>query len=353
MLPEDLSRILSLESSRTFQRAWQYSESLIRSTESCANAIFREYGVDSRFACISVVGSVGRREALEASDIDMLPIWGGPPSGFKPFKDAMEILRERIRQELSIEVSSSRDLMRCTQLSKLSNAITIGGDKDNRRSLTQRILILTEGSHAGGGLSLIDVRRRILEAYVGNQNTQRTASRHPLAVCNDIARYFRTVCVDYKSRAEAKPENWCVRHSKLRGARKFWYFSTAISIASIVAQVPVKDNETVVNRLIEILNIPPILRVFCAATGTDSKAVVGRLLGEFSTYLREMSNASVRSGLNLVEFEHRFSEELPNGGANPFPRIFNTTKRMHREMMLFIDTVDNNVREKLLDWFLL
>jgi len=32
MLPEDLSRILSLESSRTFQRAWQYSESLIRST---------------------------------------------------------------------------------------------------------------------------------------------------------------------------------------------------------------------------------------------------------------------------------------------------------------------------------
>jgi len=325
---------------------------LINRTTVWADRILNKCGIDESLACIAVVGSVGRREALKASDLDLLPIWSGDEADLPVFDQAMDQLRCILRFELSIDVSTSRDLMRSTQLTELSHAESIGGDKDDRRKLTQRILVLTEASQAGGKFKLLDVRSRILEAYVGNDGTQRTASRHPLAVCNDIARYFRTVCLDYKSRAETKPENWCLRNTKLRGARKFWYFSTLFAISSIISEVRTTDQENVAGAIVRILGDSPVIRLFRASAG-DVKTAVGRILVEYAEYLRELGDNSVRNTLNSVEFETRFREQLPNGTINPFPSIYASSKKMHQEMIEVLGCSDPNIRRKVLDWFLL
>ena len=83
-----------------------------------------------------------------------------------------------------MDASQGRDLMRAASLDELTNPEKIGGDKDDRVGLTQRILILTESAEAGGARPLSAVRREILQAYA----IERTAGRHPLAFCNDLAR---------------------------------------------------------------------------------------------------------------------------------------------------------------------
>ncbi len=355
MQPPALEDLLCPDATAALRAISDTSERILGTAGNIADEVLDQHRLDKNRACLAVVGSMGRHEAVEASDLDLLPIWcDGEPSDFHKFDTAMEDLRTRLRKELGIDVSTSRDLMKSAKLSTLTEVESIGGDADDRRKLTQRVLLLTESSQAGGHLSLDQVRRAILAAYVGDGTTTRTASRHPLAVCNDIARYYRTVCMDYKSRAESKPENWCLRLLKLRGARKFWYFSTLLSVSSKIVDGGGTPNEEQFDALAQIFSTPPIRRLYGAlADADDARASAIDVLNAYLTYLHKLSSPDVRSALNSVEFESRMELALPGGGVNPFPDIYNRSKELHRNLRIALMTVPEPIREKAIDWFLL
>jgi hypothetical protein len=203
------------------EKARQHGDKVLGNVRAVCDDFLAAHTLTPEDACCVVVGSVGRQEALEASDIDLIPVLRSAAAlaGFQPHDKA---LRQGIKEKLGIKVSQGDDLTRCVSLEELTEPESIGGEKDGSSPLTKRILILTEGKQAGGKLPLNDVRQAVMKAYAG---ADRSRGRHVLSLCNDIARYYRTLCIEYKAKVDDPDKDWCTRNVKLRHSRKFWYFS--------------------------------------------------------------------------------------------------------------------------------
>ncbi|SCY90799.1 hypothetical protein [Rhizobium sp. NFACC06-2] len=335
-----------------FKRAWDHSSKLISKANAVVSASLQGSRLDQSQMCVAIVGSTARYEALEASDIDLLPIWSGSAADFPHFVDLTGKVREDLRRQLDVDVSTSRDLMRSTRLADLCKADGIGGDTDHRRTLTQRMLILTESEQLGGGLGIDEVRRRILEAYVGDRDYDRTVSKHPLAVCNDIARYYRTLCVDYKSRAETKPESWAERHAKLRNARKLWYFSTLLALSTQISGLKGKSHSYIFDAMAKTLSLTPALRLQ-AAVKTDSEEDARKVLTHYADYLTDMSEPAFRESLKDVSFEDRDEPKLSDGTINPYYAMHKRSREMTDAMISMVLNSPDEVRKQVFTWFLL
>src|ERR1700733_5965099 len=83
------------------EKARKHCEALLSKTQAICDRLLTEKRVSLDDVCCVVVGSVGRGEALEASDIDFIPVLGSNVASaqFEPIDKA---LREAIRKELNI-----------------------------------------------------------------------------------------------------------------------------------------------------------------------------------------------------------------------------------------------------------
>ncbi|MCB9604528.1 MAG: hypothetical protein H6720_29775, partial [Sandaracinus sp.] len=210
---------------------------------------------DLEHQCFVVVGSVGRSEALDASDFDLLPI----ANATSPLDRSLDqSLRAELRDALGVDVSAGEDLTQACTLTELVDPETIGGDRDSSAALTRRILVLTESQQVAGEVDFAALRGQLLDAYVANGTTR---GRHALSFANDVARYYRTLCIEYKGKVDAHAKSWATRNAKLRHCRKFWYLSTALSV---VAAATNERPDNTRARLLELLALPPVARLWTA-----------------------------------------------------------------------------------------
>lgn len=350
---DNLKGKISSKSFDIFSAAWKHSGNLQRDARKVIEDQLKDCNLDLSQICISVVGSTARCEAMEASDIDLLPIWSGEEKKFDCFEKLTEQIRKELRVKLKLNVSTSRDLMKISKLSELCKADGIGGGQDYRRSLTQRMFVLTESSHLGGELKINHARRKILEAYVGGRGVENTTvSKHPLTVCNDIARYYRTLCVDYKSGVETKPESWAERHAKLRNARKLWYFGTLLALSKNVADIPKGEYGKLFDALEQTFDMPPILRLFSAAND-DTLPQAIKILDIYAQYLDKMSDPGFRESLTEVRYEERDDEHLEGGNLNPYKDVHARSREMSDLMIKMMLASEEKVRSKVFNWFFL
>jgi hypothetical protein len=293
--------------------------------------------------CCVAVGSVGRFEALQASDIDLIPVTR-TTDALAHFRPHDKDLRKAIADKLQIKVSQGEDLTRCVSLDELTDPETIGGGKDDSSALTKRILILTEGKQAGGKLSLTEVRRAVLQAYAGQE---RTRGRHVLSLCNDLARYYRTLCIEYKAKADDPDKDWCTRNMKLRHSRKFWYLSCMLAVIALAESNPQGD-EPYIEGLLEAFDQSPVQRLI-EAVGEQHRGTVGRLTESFTWFLDFMASQEHRAKLEEIPHKDRYEMRLDN----PFHAVKLNSDRLHQEMLLLIDSLPAHQRHRLLSWFLL
>ncbi len=179
---------------------------------------------DSEDTSIVVFGSLARDEFTSGSDVD----WTLLVDGFanpEHLDDALEIEKHVNRtgkgpgrEGTFSGLTFSHDLIH-----------RIGGGDDTNRNTTQRILLLLESAAIGRADAHERVIRNILRRYI-NEDYGLTYSAGPFNVPrflqNDIARYWRTVAVDfaYKQRQRADV-GWALRAAKLRISRKLTYVS--------------------------------------------------------------------------------------------------------------------------------
>jgi hypothetical protein len=328
---------------RVLVKAQEYCEQLIRRVTAITNGYLGENQLDPADVCFIVVGSVGRFEALEASDLDFTPVLR-TPEALKTFRPHDQPLRQRLRQQLSMDVSKGEELTAPATLQELSRADLIGSKEDGSDKLTRRILILTEGKQAGGSLPIPDIRRPILEAYSGED---RSRGRHVLSLCNDLTRYYRTVCIEYKSKVEGREEKWGMRNMKLRHNRKFWFFSCILTIVHLAETNP-QGNEPYIQGLLEAFERPPFQRLF-DSVGERRQGMAGRVAEPFAWFLEFTSDRARRAALEAVPWETRYDMNLDN----PFPAAKFNSDRMHQEMLALMDSLSPDQRHRILDWFLL
>lgn len=339
---KELEPWASAEARSLFESASRNSESVLQRCRAYFTDRLRHVDLDPSKLCFVATGSVGRREALDASDLDLMVIVDGDPVYERLTIDDRRLyldLRDGLSKELEgMEVSSGRSIMGPVKLSELTDPERIGLDKDDRIALTRRTLILTEATEAGGTLCLRSVRQQILEAYV-----RRTGDTHPLALCNDVARYYRQLCIDYKAKCAARDTEWAESKVKLRHARKFWYFSTALAI--VAAHFSARSRSAdLIACLLDALDRPPYSRLLIATSGES--ATVRVILDLYAAYLREMSSPELRGRLRQLNHERRNDDP-------DYSRLQENSRALHESMLTLLQQADPAVHRKVLDWFLL
>lgn len=342
MTLDEIRPVLGGRTFDTLSRAAAKCEDVSARADVYLSKYVAKVGIPTEEVCFVACGSVGRQEALESSDLDFVPV-AGSDAVYEKLVSDNEQLRSGLSDFLGLDVSRGKDLMRTVRLADLTDPLRIGGDKDDRVGLTQRILILTESTQLGGRLGLADVRRQILGAYAA----ERTAGRHPLAFCNDLARYYRTVCIDYKARVDTTAQDWGTRNVKLRHSRKVWYFSSLIGVAG-VSRTARSDTPEFVNEIVGLLEQPPYTRLF-ASLNAEAMPAAGRMLDQYAWFLEYLANERRRSELASVQHQTRY--EISDG--NPYPALQWNAKLLHSEMMNVLDRVEPEVRATVLNWFLL
>lgn len=326
-----------------YTRAAELSHKLIQQARDTIDTFLSERSIDHGDLCFAVVGSVGRLEALEASDFDVIPI-ANSASALENYKTHDKDLRKRLSEALGVKVSAGEDLTKPTSLEELTRAEAIGGDADDSSQLTKRILILSESRQAGGSLPVMDVRSKILGAYA---SADRTSGRHALSLCNDIARYFKTLCIEYKAKIDEENKDWCTRNIKLRHSRKIWYFSCMLSMVD-AAESPPDDEDKFISSLLKHLDTSPSERIVNALSKAG-RISAGRLLESYALFLEFMSQANNRAALSRVSHSARYAMTLDN----PFPSMKFNSDLIHSEIMSIIDELPPGTRRRLIGWFLL
>jgi hypothetical protein len=325
------------------EKARQHCEKVSTNVQSVAEEFFRTRGLNEEDVCCVVVGSVGRQEALEASDVDLIPVLRSA-TALASFQSHDKALRNEIKNTLKTKVSQGDDLTKCVSLEELIDPESIGGERDGSSALTKRILVLTEGKQAGGKLELNQVRQEVMKAYAG---ADRSRGRHVLSLCNDLARYYRTLCIEYKAKVDDPAKDWCTRNMKLRHSRKFWYLSCLMTIVALADSNPQGD-DAYITGLLEAFNRSPMERLFNAIR-EEHRGLAGRIAEPFAWFLEFMATPTHREKLTEVAHEKRYEMVL----ENPFPAVKFNSDRLHQEMLSLLDGLPAHQRHRILSWFLL
>lgn len=295
---------------------------------------------------VVAVGSVGRGEATEGSDLDFVTLFrGAENSGHLERAQLDQQFRRAVLEAANgIEkVSKGQDLTAPVTVGELADPNSVGGDQDTVATHTRRILILTESRSvfSSGSDMRIKARDSIFDIY---QRSEATKGRHLLTLSNDIARYYRTLGMDYKHRIDVQDKAWGIRNVKLRHTRKNWYLSTALAVVAATAdrEYLEEEEEAVVKELFEL---SPCYRLAFALreSGLDAHVSALRL---YDRFLQQIGTPGVRDELQEVDHEDRYENEV-------FRRLKDNSDHLHERYLDIIGHLPPHWKRHLISHFLL
>ncbi len=202
-------------------------ESIARAREEsarlCARLESRLAPYSTEDAAIVVFGSLARGEATSGSDVDWTLLVDG--QSFAEHGEATRDIAEWLEQEGLRSPGPEGTFGEIASSHVLINQI--GGEGDTNRNLTQRILLLLESEPIGRPDAYARVVRGLLDRYISEDFGWLHSSNPaqvPRFLQNDIARYWRTVAVDFAYKRHARAgKGWALRTAKLRLSRKLTY----------------------------------------------------------------------------------------------------------------------------------
>jgi|HubBroStandDraft_5_1064220.scaffolds.fasta_scaffold34263_2 predicted nucleotidyltransferase len=178
--------------------------------------------LDSDDTSIVVLGSLGRGEFTQASDIDWYLLVDGiaDPHHHNLFLEADRRIKDFTQKDVGKEKTFA------TFVSSHNLIHDVGGEDDTNNNLTRRLLLLLESTPLAGPVTHERVVKNILKRYLLEDRSFWRADGHhiPHFLLNDLARLWRTMAVDFAYKLRARSgEKWAIRNVKLRMSRKLLY----------------------------------------------------------------------------------------------------------------------------------
>ena len=241
------------------------------------------------------LGSLGRHEACDASDLDLAWLF-----------DARIVDGRAASEERAACVDALRALGFVVPEKTFSTPVdvgslvaNVGGAHDTNLNLTHRALVLTEGTWLASPALAEGLRARLFAVYRDGT----TRGRFMTSLLNDLHRYYRTVCVDYRFKVEEADKGWALRNVKLRHSRKTWHLA---NLALHCAARALDDHGRHDAFLAERLQLPPLMKVAVAMDelgGPEAARECADLWRRYDVYLGRVSLPDVRSALEVLRPE--------------------------------------------------
>lgn len=247
-----------------------------------------------------VLGSVGRGEASAQSDLDVAFIFDR--RHLDP-KDAIALRRRcmlQLRRDFDVP---EKTFVRPIEIGELCQKI--GGMYDTNEQLTYRALVLTEGQWLHNSEMAKRFTQQIFSAY-----TRPLTSRGKFLSClaNDLHRYYRTLCVDYRFKVEEQAKPWAIRALKLRYSRKLWHLSNLALQCWFVDRFQ-EEGSAQGKVLLARLADTPLEKLSFVARHFDAEDLLDPLVSAYEIYLLMVSDKVTREELRCLEYPERRSLE--------------------------------------------
>jgi predicted nucleotidyltransferase len=256
---------------------------------------------------VVVFGSLARNELTSGSDIDWTLLVDGLANP-RHYEDSMAI-DDRVR-ELGHRgpgregtfggLAFSHDLIH-----------RIGGNDDTNRNTTQRILLLLESAAIGPADAYERTIRNVLKRYVIEDYGWLHRSgpfNVPRFLQNDIARYWRTVAVDFAyKRRQRRGDGWAIRTVKLRLSRKMTFVAGLLACFSCATDPSLQIDEDahgaasthpVIEHLSAYLRKTPLEILAATVLGHEPLRPAGaELFGSYNDFLALLDDPAQREHL--------------------------------------------------------
>ena len=260
-------------------------------------------------------GSLGRKEASEASDLDPFLLAAEPQ-----VEICNKILHEleNIANSLGLDLGSPGLFSDCCSTRDL---LSIGGNAETNYLFTRRMLTFIEcvGISLKNNLFAL-TKEQILDKYL--KELQPGEDKRPIFLINDLIRYYRTICVDfeYKKTEEGKP--WAVKLTKLRHSRKLIYFSTLLPL---LESMHIKNEQRIDWLRNQFYLYTPLERIIMLIEKHGDEKD-WEILTYYNKFLEFMSDEEWREALDKISFKNRKNEKsyrTMRNNARAFRESFN------------------------------
>lgn len=255
-----------------------------------------------------VFGSLARGELTDGSDVDWTLLVDGPADADHPLHARR--IQARLREMELTGPAAGGPFGSLTFSHDLIHRI--GGDDDTNHNTTQRLLLLLESAPLGNRAAYDRVVRSVLARYVEEDlvSPGDTPYRVPRFLQNDIARYWRTLAVDFAhKRRDRGARGWALRTAKLRLSRKLLYAAGLLSCFSCDSAFsgprrthPWHGAQEVVEHLMGLVRTQPldivagvVLYYFGEYSGAGE-----RLFGAYDEFLGMLDDRDVRRHLDTL-----------------------------------------------------
>ena len=116
------------------------------------------------------------------------------------------------------------------------------------------------------------------------------------SLLNDLHRYYRTVCLDYRHKIEEADKGWALRYVKLRHSRKTLHLSNLV-LHCVTRALSGDDFD---ERLAGALNAPPLLKLATSLHALGDAAPCADLWRCYDTFLGWLEQPAVRADLEAL-----------------------------------------------------
>lgn len=256
---------------------------------------------------VILTGSFARGDASPDSDCDFLVLVSGVPE-HQFITDLLAEMRRLIRERQINEPGTQGvfgDFVLTTEL-----LARIGLESDTNTNTTRRLLLLFESISIGNDhvrqQAIEDVLHRYCYDYHPAVRSPNTSFTVPRFLLNDLARYWRTVCVDFGAKQwRSGRQDWYLRYAKLITTRKI-LFAGSLMTVFLAASLPVRSGgdgyESLIQHFRKHSNMTPMARLLSSydiaeARSQEALASVLRAYEDFAgLMLRRSSRTLLKSG---------------------------------------------------------
>ena len=248
---------------------------------------------------VFAVGSLGRFESSAASDLDFAVVY----SAGQVDPAAAASLRHQLAAHLRARGHDVLDKTFRAPLELGALLGDIGGEGDTNLHLTYRALLLTEGAWLANAAAAAEVTDAVFAAYAQGAISR---GRFLSSLQNDLHRYYRTICVDYRFKVESAGKHWAIRYFKLRHARKLWHLAN-LALFCRAARLP--DDERDLHLATELPR-PPLQRLAAVLRAQGGLALCGELVRAYDGFLAALADPEIRRALDRVDYAARADDPL-------------------------------------------